>query len=112
MGRLLQLRRGVYVFSEPFRKVEPHPFLRANGLKAASYVSFQSALAFHGLIPEHVPVVTSATAGRPEELKTGLGIFLFRHIKAELFAGFRREKVAERQQALVATPEKAPVDLF
>ena len=69
-GYLLKLRRGVYTFAEPYRKIEPHPFLIANHLQRGSYVSFQSALAYYDLIPEHVPVVTSATTGRPETVKT------------------------------------------
>jgi predicted transcriptional regulator of viral defense system len=31
----------------------------------SSYVSLQSALAFYGLIPDVVPVTTSATTSRP-----------------------------------------------
>ena len=44
-GRLLQLRRGSYVLAQPWRKVEPHPFVVANPLQRGSYVSEQSALA-------------------------------------------------------------------
>lgn len=62
-GCLLKLRRGVYVLGKTYRKIEPHPFLIANRLQRGSYVSFQSALAYYDLIPEHVPVVTSATTG-------------------------------------------------
>ena len=111
-GRLLKLRRGVYVLGKPYRKIEPHPFLIANRLQRGSYVSFQSALAFYDLIPEHVPVVTSATTGRPETVNTPMGAFLFRHLKAGMFSGFRQVKVPDRQQVVIAIPEKALVDLF
>lgn len=111
-GRLLKLRRGLYVLGKPYRRIEPHPFLVANHLQSGSYVSFQSALAYYDLIPEHVPVVTSATTGRPETLQTPLGAFMFRHIKATLFSGFRQVKITEHQQAILATPEKALVDLL
>lgn len=57
-GRLLRFRRGLYALAPPWRKVEPHPFLVANRLRRGTYVSLQSALAWHGVIPEHVPVVT------------------------------------------------------
>lgn len=50
-GRLFQLRRGLYALAPPFQKVLPHPFLVANRLVGGSYVSLQSALAHHGLIP-------------------------------------------------------------
>ena len=111
-GRLLKLRRGLYVLGKPYRKIEPHPFLIANRLQRGSYVSFQSALAYYDLIPEHVPVVTSATTGRPEMVKTPMGAFIFRHLKAGMFSGFRQVKVPDRQQVVIAIPEKALVDLF
>jgi predicted transcriptional regulator of viral defense system len=111
-GYLLKLRRGVYVLGKPYRKIEPHPFLIANQLQRGSYVSFQSVLSYYDLIPEHVPVVTSATTGRPETVKTPMGSFIFRHLKAGLFSGFRQVQIADRQQAVIATSEKALVDLL
>jgi predicted transcriptional regulator of viral defense system len=111
-GKLVQLRRGLYALNEPFRKTEPHPFLVANRLRKASYVSLQSALAYYGMIPEHVPVVTSVTTGRPEELQTGLGAFGFRHVQKSLFAGYQTVVVAPGQSAFLATAEKALLDLI
>ena len=110
-GKLIQLRRGVYALAEPYRKIQPHPFLVANRLRRNSYVSLQSALAYHGLIPEHVPVVTSVTTGRPEQLQTALGGYIFRHVRPDCFFGYRRMKPARDQEAFVATPEKALLDL-
>ena len=114
IGRVHQLRRGLYMIAPPYQKVKPHPFLVANRLQRASYVSGQSALAFYGLIPEVVPVTLSVTAGRPERLDTPLGIFEFRHVKPELLCGYRMTELSQmppNQQALVATPEKALLDL-
>jgi predicted transcriptional regulator of viral defense system len=110
-GRVYQLRRGLYMIAPPYQKVKPHPFLAANRLQRASYVSGQSALAFFGLIPEVVPVTLSVTAGRPERLDTPLGVFEFRHVKPGLLRGYRMTDLGLRQQALVATPEKALLDL-
>ena len=84
----------------------------ANRLKRASSVSLQSALEFHGLIPEYVPSVTSITTGRPEELVTSFGTFIYKHIKKELFSGYRIVDVGEGQSAFIATPEKALLDLL
>jgi predicted transcriptional regulator of viral defense system len=109
-GRLYQLRRGLYALAPPYQKVKPHPFLIANRMQRASYVSDQSAIAFYGLIPEIVHVTLSVTAGRPERLETPLGVFEFRHIKPELLRGYRMTDLGG-QQALVATPEKALLDL-
>lgn len=110
-GRLLQLRRGLYALSPVWRKVEPHPFLVANRLQPGSYVSLQSALAFHGLIPEHVPVVTSVGPGRPETVRNALGAFQFHRLGGALVFGYSRVEVAPRQLAFLASPEKALLDL-
>ena len=110
-GRLVQVRRGVYALAETWRKVEPHPFAIANAAFAGSYVSLQSALAWHGLIPEHVPVTTSVGPGRPELLDTPLGRFACRHVRSPLVFGYELTDVAPGQQAFVAAPEKALLDL-
>lgn len=111
-GNLIQLRRSLYVLSERHQKTRPHPFLVANRLKRASYVSMQSALKYHDLIPEYVPSVTSITTGRPEELLTPLGTFIFKHIKKPLFSGYQSIDLGENQSAFIATPEKALLDLL
>jgi len=110
-GRLLQLRRGLYALAPPFQKVRPHPFLVANRLVPGSYVSLQSALAHSALIPESVPVTTSVTVGRPGRWDTPLGTYDFRHLQSELFFGYRRAMLSGGQEALLATPEKALLDL-
>lgn len=110
-GRILQLRRGLYTIAPPYRKSVPHPFLVANYLRRASYVSLHSALAYYGLIPEAVMVTTSVTTRRPERLATPMGEYEFRHIKTSLFFGFRSVDLGG-QSALIATPEKALLDLI
>lgn len=110
-GKLLQLRRGLYALAPTWRKVEPHPFLVANALQRGSYVSQQSALAFHGIIPEHVPVVTSVGPRRPETIRNRLGTFQFRHVASRLLYGYTHIDVAPGQYAFVAEPEKALLDL-
>jgi hypothetical protein len=76
-----------------------------------SYVSLQSALAHHGVIPEYVPVTTSVTTGRPERRETPFGSFEYHHIQPGLLTGYRLERLGEGQEALVATPGKALIDL-
>jgi len=109
-GRIYQLRRGLYSIAPPFQKSKPHPFLVANRLQHSSYVSLQSALAYYGLIPETVNTTVSVTTGRPERLETPLGIFEFQHIKTNLLFGYQMTDLGD-QEALVATPEKALLDL-
>jgi predicted transcriptional regulator of viral defense system len=111
VGRLYQLRRGLYALAPPFQKVQPHPFLIANRLVPGSYVSLQAALSHYALIPEAVFVTTSVTAGRPGRWTTPLGTYDFRHLRTDLLFGFRRTALAGGQEALLATPEKALLDL-
>ena len=82
-GRLLQLRRGIYQLPEGFRSVDPSPLFLANLLATPSYVSLESALAFHGLIPERVPLTQSVTPRRPEQLSNAAGNFEYRHVKTD-----------------------------
>lgn len=109
-GRIYQLRRGLYSIAPPYQKRKPHPFLLANRLQRSSYVSLQSALAHYGLIPETVNSIVSVTTGRPERVETPLGIFEFRHIKSNLLFGYQMTDLGD-QEALLATPEKALLDL-
>ena len=111
-GRILQLRRGVYAVAPPYQAEAPHPFLVANHLRKPSYVSMQSALSYYGMIPESVPVTTSITTGRPEELQTPLGRFVFRHIKKAAFFGYNQREISRGQSVFLASPEKALLDLL
>lgn len=110
-GKILQLRRGLYVLAPPYRRRTPHPFLLSNRLVRPSYVSLQSALAFHGHIPEAVAVTTGVTTRRPGRHSTPLGEHDLRHVKRELLFGHATTEVAPRQHAFVARPEKALLDL-
>ncbi len=111
-GRLLQLRRGIYAVAFPYQTDAPHPFLAANHLRRPSYVSMQSALSHYGMIPEFVPVTTSITTGRPEELETPLGRFVFRHVKKAAFFGYMQTEISRGQEVFLASPEKALLDLI
>jgi len=111
-GRIYQLRRGIYALAPPYQKGNPHPFVVANSMVTASYVSGQSALAFYELIPEYAPVVISVTTTRPARWTTPLGNFAYRHIRSSLFSGYQRSPLGARDFAFVAKPEKALLDLI
>jgi len=111
-GKVVPLRRGLYALPKPLRAVEPHPFVVANRLVPNSYISLEMALRHYNLIPEHVAVVTSVTTGRPGEWGNEFGRFLYRHIHPRYFFGMRQRRVAQGQEALIAHPEKALLDLI
>jgi len=110
-GKLVQLRRGIYAVSQPYRDIQPHPFFVANMIKRASYISLQSALGHYGIIPEYVPVTTSITTGRAEKITTDLGRFHFNHIKKELFWGYQEINIQKNIKVFIAKPEKSLLDL-
>jgi predicted transcriptional regulator of viral defense system len=110
-GRLIKIHKGVYTLAEPYRKIKPEPFSIANSLKSPSYVSLQSALSWHGLIPEFVPVTTNVTTTRPQIIETPLGRFEYKHISKGFFCGYQKVELSEKQEAFVAAAEKALLDL-
>lgn len=110
-GKIIQLKRGVYVMAEVYRKVELYEPYVAGVLKKPSYISLEKALDYHGLIPESAYVYTSVTTKRPGKFVTKVGTFDYRHIKEGLFWGY--ESVTfNRQTAFFAAPEKALLDYF
>jgi predicted transcriptional regulator of viral defense system len=105
-GKLIQLRRGVYLLADAYRQVEVYEPYIASILKKPSYLSLEKALEYHGLIPEAVKVYTSVTTKRAAKFSSPAGIFSYRHIKKSLFWGYKSVTL-RRQTAFIATPEKA-----
>ena len=78
-----------------------------------SYASLEWACQYYRLIPEKVTTVTSVTTQRSREFQTPLGLFTYDHIHPQAYPiGVTLIKFSERQQALVATKEKALADLL
>ena len=110
-GKLIQVRRGIYLLSEVYRKKNAYgPFL-ASLLKKPSYISFEKALEFHGMIPEAVPVYTCLTTKRGAVFNSPAGSFSYRHIKQALFWGYEASTM-NGQTGFIAFPEKALLDLI
>jgi len=103
----LKIRNGLYAL-----RVElPSEGLVANRLYAPSYISFEYVMARHGLIPESVYAITSATTRTTREFIVNNKSFGYAHIKKEAYRGYRAEKV-DGTTVLIAEPEKALVDYF
>lgn len=114
-GELVRLRRGTYLLAESLRDYPPHPFALAQAFVPGSYVSFETALAHHGWIPEAVYMTASVTPGRKSLAyeHAVFGSFSFHPLAIE--AGYflelvEREKIAD-QTMLVADPIRALMDL-
>lgn len=63
-GSLVRIKRGTYVLGQSYRSDPVHPFAVAQSLVPGSYISFESALAHHGWIPEAAFVTASVSPGR------------------------------------------------
>ena len=114
-GALLKIKRGLYVLADKFRKRPVHPFHLAQALVAGSYVSMESALAYHGWIPEAVFTAQNITPGRKS---TALDHPNFGHLSFHPLAvnrlafleGVERRSIGD-QVMLIAKPLRALMDL-
>ncbi len=107
----LRLKRGLFLFSKKLRKGPVSKLLIANKLYDPSYVSFESALSYHGLIPEAVYTTTSACFQRKNKIFTNqLGDFSYDYIPSKpFFMGVSNHK--DDGGVLMATVLKALFDL-
>ncbi|MCX5699829.1 MAG: hypothetical protein NTX01_09095 [Candidatus Omnitrophica bacterium] len=109
-GYIRKVIRGYYIFADKALD-EKVLFEIANRIYAPSYVSFEMALAYYGLIPESVYGITSASTRKTSHFKTPLGAFIYRTIRPKLYFGFDFLKNQEKLFKL-ASPEKSFLDLF
>lgn len=114
-GGLVRIKRGLYVLAERYREHPLHPFALAQVLVVGSYVSMETALAFHGWIPEAVYTTVSVTPGRKSQVidHPNFGRFEFNPLalhKSGFLAGVQRHVISD-QAMLVASPLRALMDL-
>ncbi len=114
-GSLVRLKRGTYFLASPSRSDTIHPFAVAQALLPGSYVSFETALAYHGWIPETVFTTASVTPDRKTlEFDTPvMGRFTFHPLairEYQFLVGVERQKLGALT-AFVASPLRALLDL-
>lgn len=114
-GELLRVKRGTYVLARDYRAASVHPFAVAQSLLPGSYISFETALAYHGWIPERVYTTASLSPGR-KTLEYATEPFSTFAVHPHAIHGYRRltgvnRVVAGRLTALVAQPLRAILDL-
>lgn len=110
-GELIRLKRGVYTYGEKYRLNPINKIAIANMLLKPSYVSFEYALSYHGLIPERVYEITSATLSKNITFETGVGRYSYQKIPRKAFSvGLNWEYNDKDGGYLIATAEKALCD--
>ncbi|MCF7873043.1 MAG: hypothetical protein K9L95_05575 [Candidatus Omnitrophica bacterium] len=110
-NKLIKLKRGFYLLAKQYRQLDLFEPYLANVLKSPSYLSLEKALEYYNLIPEGVAVFTSVTTMRQGRFLSKVGVFDYRHIKSDLFWGYKSVKL-NKQIGFIAEPEKALLDFF
>ena len=108
-GELTPIIKGLYETNAS----TPGHYL-AGAIYGPSYLSFEYALAQHGLIPEAVYSFTSATCskGRKKRYDTAFGTYLYRDVPAAAFPYGTTLHVENGYSFVMASPEKAVCDML
>lgn len=112
-GVLVRLKKGLYVVSSEVSGRALSIELIANHLYGPSYISFESALSFHGLIPERTYIVKSATTKRRKHYHTPFGEYEYLTVPENYFPiGLQQNIIQNSYAFIIASPEKAICDLI
>ena len=110
-GYIVQLKNGLYAFKD-WTMISGADLIAANLMYRPSYISLYSALAHYGMIPEFVAQTTSVTTLKTASFNNEMGMFDYRHIKPELYWGYKLVDSVSQRNIFMALPEKALLDLL
>lgn len=108
-GELIRIRQGLYI---PGDSKEYSLKTLANKIYGPSYVSFESALEFYGIIPERVQSITSAVYNKNKDktFHTPVGTFIYRYVHPGTYPYGVQRVSDNRSPFMIATREKALCD--
>ncbi|MFC1783848.1 hypothetical protein ACFL02_09735 [Planctomycetota bacterium] len=84
-GEIIQIRRGLYCLAPKYSREKISPFGMAQQIYGPSYISLESALSWHGWIPEAVYCVTNASFKRSTKFETSLGGISYVRVPQKVF---------------------------
>lgn len=108
-GHLFKIKRGLYLINPSYQKQNYDPFEIAQIIYGPSYISLESALSFHGWIPETVYTTTSVAIRRSKEFRTPIGYFNFSHTPTQYFYN-EVSRIESGSVFFIAEPWKALAD--
>jgi hypothetical protein len=109
--RLLSpIKRGLYLIQRPYQKMHYDEFEIAQAIYGPSYISLESALSYHGWLPEKVNACTSSTVKRGKEFITDITNFTYSHTPIKSFMLQVRRVETSDSTYLIAEPWKAVAD--
>jgi hypothetical protein len=110
-GEIIHIRRGLYCLAPKYQKKNINLYALAQRIYGPSYVSLESALNWHGWIPEAVYTLTSVSSGKSKEFRTPLGTFSYTRLPQKVFyTGVERLADDAGNIFLMAAPMKALAD--
>ncbi len=110
-GEIIHMRRGLYCLARKYQKRGMNLYALAQQVYGPSYVSLESALSWHGWIPEAVYGITNASFKKSKEFATPLGLFSYARVPQTLFYCEVNRITDESGNAfLIASPLKALAD--
>jgi len=99
-NELVPLRRGLYLARSAHRPVQFSQYYLANHMVPCSFVTAESALSYHGWIPERVTdVVSLSVFGRQKEFSNEFGhfsYFIFKGVSHQFLQGVERVEAVPR----------------
>lgn len=111
-NNLIHLKRGLYLIDPLFSRKPYDPLEVASVMYGPSYISFETALSFHGWIPEAVYTTTAASAKRSCTFETPKGRFRYLHVPAGGFYLNVQRILANSSSILMGEPWKAIADMI
>jgi hypothetical protein len=107
-GILIRLKNGFFVIAEKIKK-SPVPYAQiANLLYGPSYISFEWALSYYGMIPEGVYVITSACATKTKSFRSQIGTFDYHYLSHARYSIGIDQKENFGGKFLIANSRKSP----
>lgn len=112
-GKVIRLKKGLYVVSPLVTQKALSKNLISNHLYGPSYVSLESALSYYGFIPERTVVTYAITSKRKKLFSTSLGNFEYISVPSAYFpSGINQQTFSDQFVFLIASHEKALCDLI
>jgi len=110
-GDIAYIKKGLYSLAPKYQRRKINLYQLAQYVYGPSYISLESALSYHGWIPEAVPTITGICMKKSKDFKTPLGYFSFKRIPTALFyQGVERIQLEKGDVFFMARPFKALVD--
>jgi len=106
-GKLFKIITGLYETNS-----NTPGYLLAGSIYGPSYISFEYALSFYGLIPERVTTITCACFDKKKkkQYNTNFGVFTYRDVPVLVYPEEIILKEENNYSYQIATPEKALCD--